>query len=298
MYELFDTIKKNIEFAINICTFFLNDKIKSVSDKISTMNYQKLQFDTIYYINSTAEKMHSYGTVLYNNYEFIARIVDLYQYIFTYLVAIIQYRKAEPLINTWSCVSVLTKSYYNYKNFNYSYVEVYEPKYNLILENVNDMILENVNDIFINLYEDIYSIISNETSIIDSLITIKYNKKYIHRVVDNHKNSLDTKNSKISLDESNVKFLSIEYRSKDYCMRPIVLELKNEEYLVNNEIFSAIFVKRLLEYQIPYHKFDSDYEIALLDNNLKTVYLKFGEYIKLNKTDYSVLVTGDVNTSK
>jgi hypothetical protein len=290
MYKLFETINQNVEIARNIFFNFINVQFKGVSDKISSVNYQKIQFDTIFYINRTVEKIHTYGTVLYNNYEFIARIVDLYQYIFTYLFAIVQYRRIEPLINTWSCVSVLTKSYYNYKNFNYSYVEVYEPKLNIILEKVNDML--------ISLYEDIYSIISNETSISDSLITIKYNNKYIHRVVDNEKNSFDTKKSKVVLDESNVKFLSIEYRSKDYYMRPIVLELKNEEYLVNNEILSAIFVKRLLEYQIPYHKFDTDYEIALLDNNLNTVYLKFGEYIKLNKNDYSVLKTGNVNTSK
>jgi hypothetical protein len=290
MYELFETINQNVEIARNIFFNFINVQFKGVSDKISSVNYQKIQFDTIFYINRTVEKIHTYGTVLYNNYEFIARIVDLYQYIFTYLFAIVQYRRIEPLINTWSCVSVLTKSYYNYKNFNYSYVEVYEPKLNIILEKVNDML--------ISLYEDIYSIISNETSISDSLITIKYNNKYIHRVVDNEKNSFDTKKLKVVLDESNVKFLSIEYRSKDYYMRPIVLELKNEEYLVNNEILSAIFVKRLLEYQIPYHKFDTDYEIALLDNNLNTVYLKFGEYIKLNKNDYSVLKTGNVNTSK
>jgi hypothetical protein len=290
MYKLFETINQNVEIARNIFFNFINVQFKGVSDKISSVNYQKIQFDTIFYINRTVEKIHTYGTVLYNNYEFIARIVDLYQYIFTYLFAIVQYRRIEPLINTWSCVSVLTKSYYNYKNFNYSYVEVYEAKLNIILEKVNDML--------ISLYEDIYSIISNETSISDSLITIKYNNKYIHRVVDNEKNSFDTKKSKVVLDESNVKFLSIEYRSKDYYMRPIVLELKNEEYLVNNEILSAIFVKRLLEYQIPYHKFDTDYEIALLDNNLNTVYLKFGEYIKLNKNDYSVLKTGNVNTSK
>lgn len=292
MYELFDNIKQNVEFARNICVNFINNKIINTYNKISSINYEKLQFDTIFFINSSAEKIHTYGTVIYKKYDFVARIVDILQYLFNYLYAIIQFRKTEPFIKTWSCVSVLTKSYYNYKNFNYAYVEVYEPKLNMGLEKLSIL--------FSSLYDDIYSIVSNETSISDSLITCKYNNKYIHRIVDNEKNSFDTKNSKIVVDESDAKFLSIEYYSKNYYMRPIVLELKNEEYVVNNEILSATFIKRLLEYQIPYHKFDKNYEVVILDNNLKTVCLKFGEYIKLNKTDYSVLKTSEIdeNVSK
>ena len=103
-----------------------------------------------------------------------------------------------------------------------------------------------------------YSIVSNENSICDCLITCKYNDKYIHRVVDCEKKTFGSKNSKIILDESNVKFLSIEYHSKHY-IRPLVLELKNEDYLVNNEILSATFIKRLLEYQVSYHIFDTNH---------------------------------------
>ena len=291
MYELFNTIKENVEFARSVCAYFINNHIIDTYNKISSVNYEKLQFDTIFYINSSAEKIHAYGTMIYKKYDFIARIVDLTQYAFIYLIAIIQYRRTEPLVNTWSCISVLTKSYYNYKNFNYAYIEAYEPKLNMILEKFNEN--------FSTLYDDVYSIVSTENSICDSLITFKYNDKYIHRIVDNDKKIFDAKNSKIILDESKVKFLSIEYYSKDY-MRPLVLELKNEDYLVNNEILSATFIKRLLEYQVSYHTFDKNYEIAILDNNLKAVYLKFGEYIKLNKTDYSVLKTGEFheNVSK
>jgi hypothetical protein len=274
---------------------FLNNQIKFAKDRarnlrntIASINYQKLQFDTIFCINSNIEKIHAYGTMIYEKYDFIARIVDLSQYAFIYLIAIIQYRRTEPLTNTWSCVSVLTKSYYNYKNFNYSYVEVYEPKLNMILEKLSTN--------FSALYYDVHSIISKENSICDSLITCKYNDKYIHRVVDRDNKTFTSKNSKIVLDESDIKFLSIEYRSKDYII-PLVLELKNGDYLVNNEILSATFIKRLLEYQISYHAFDKNYEITILDNNLKAVYLKFGEYIKLNKTDYSVLKTSEFHES-
>ena len=289
MYEFFETIKQNVEFARGVCAYFINNQVLHTYNKFSSINYEKMQFDTIFYINGCVEKIHAYGTMIYEKYDFIARIVDLSQYAFIYLIAIIQYRRTEPLTNTWSCVSVLTKSYYNYKNFNYAYVEVYEPKL--------DMILEKLSTNFSALYYDVHSIVSSENSICDSLITCKYNDKYIHRVVESDNKTFTSKNSKIVLDESDVKFLSIEYYSKHYII-PLVLELKNEDYLVNNEILSATFVKRLLEYQVSYHAFDKNYEIAILDNNLKAVYLKFGEYIKLDKTDYSILKTSEFHENE
>jgi hypothetical protein len=284
MYELFETIRQNVDIARNICIFFVTKQSTILYNEILSIDYQKLQFDTVFYLNRHAQNIYIYSIMIYEKYDFVARIVDSLQYTFNYLYAFVQFRKTEPFYHTWSCVSVLTNSYYNYKNFNYGYTEAYEPKLNMTLEKLSIH--------FSALYYHVYSIISNENSICDSLITYKYNNKYIHRIVDCDKKTFTSKNSKIIFDDSDVKFLSIEYRSKHY-MRPLVLELKNEDYLVNNEILSATFVKRLLEYQIPYHEFDKNYEITILDNNLKAVYLKFGEYIKLNKTDYSVLKTSE-----
>jgi hypothetical protein len=45
----------------------------------------------------------------------------------------------------------------------------------------------------------------------------------------------------------------------------------------------------MLEYQIAYHKFDKNYTILLLDNNLKSISLNFGEYIVLHKTYYTIM---------
>jgi hypothetical protein len=59
--------------------------------------------------------------------------------------------------------------------------------------------------------------------------------------------------------------------------------------LINNEILSCSFVKRLLEYQAAYHHFDKNYTILLMDNNLRTVSLNFGEYIVLHKTYYTIM---------
>jgi hypothetical protein len=263
---------------------FAKDQARNLRNKIASMNYQKLQFEIIFCINSGIENARLYGAAIYNEYYIVALMVDLLQYVLSYIFAAIQRRKIEPLSKNWSCVSMLTKSYFNYKNFNHSYVEIYDT--------IPPIVTEDVNSVFASLYHDVFSIVDNENSICDSLVTYKYDDMYIHRVIVAEKKTFSDENYKVVLDESDVKFLSIEYYSKLY-NQPRILELKNEEYLVNNELLSATFVKRLLEYQIPYHIFDKDYEISILDNNLQTTRLKFGEYIKLNKTDYSVLKTSD-----
>jgi hypothetical protein len=68
-----------------------------------------------------------------------------------------------------------------------------------------------------------------------------------------------------------------------------VTEIDKNELLINNEILSAAYVKRALEYQIPYHRFNKNYTILLMDNNLRTVNLNQGEYIVLHKSYYSIM---------
>jgi hypothetical protein len=92
----------------------------------------------------------------------------------------------------------------------------------------------------------------------------------------------------IQLDISDVKFLSIEYKS-DGEENPIVLELNKNDYLVNNEILSSGFVARALNYQIPYSKYDAKYKLKIMDNDLRTFEIDATQYIVLNKTGYSVM---------
>jgi hypothetical protein len=171
---------------------------------------------------------------------------------------------------SWSCVSALIKSYYNYKDFAYNYNELYE------FENAQT---------FADLYDTVRIVVDNEKTVSECLITFRADEKYIHRIYNSNKLG-DL--SEITVEQSGVKFLSIEYHSCHH-PEPIVLEIGKNEYLINNEILSAAYIKRALEYQIPFHKFNENYSVFIMDNNLKTVSLRFGEYVKLLENSYTVM---------
>jgi len=280
MFEFFDTLKQNIIIVKNVAIFFVTFQSKAIYKKIVETDYDALQYDALFFYNRVCEKINQRCGALYKNNSTVAILVDSIYYCAQYAFAIVQLRRVEPLSKTWSCVSALTKSYYNYKEFNYRYNEVYEQEKKTTLENVSAIVT--------NLYADIVSIMKRESSLAECLLTYKFDNKYIHRNSNANRISLDNKISKITLEESEVKFLSIEYHSMDY-LNPIVLELDKNDYLVNNEILSAVFVKRLLEYQVPYSKFNKNYTILIMDNNLKTISLNFDEYIILHKTYYTVV---------
>jgi hypothetical protein len=280
MFEFFEKIQQTVVLGKDIFLFFIAAKSKEIYNKIISTDYERLQYDIIFYINRAQEKINSKGTALYKNNSVVAKIVDYIHHALNFLYAIIQFRRVEPLHKTWSCVSALTKSYSNYKNFDYRYNEIYEMNKKSQTEDVASM--------YSNLYSNVVSIINQERSLVECLLTFKHNNKYIHRISNPDKNLKNDKASNIIMEDSEVRFISIEYHSKNY-LNPIVLELDKNEYLVNNELFSAIFIKRALEYQCPYHVFDRNYTLLLLDNNLRSINLNFGEYIVLHKTYYSIL---------
>jgi hypothetical protein len=283
MYEFFETLKNSIFLLKDICVCFVTNQSKVVYSKIVAVDYEKLQYDIIFNYNRLCEKIGARCLTLYNTNSIVSMVVDAVHYSFFYFYAIIQLRKIEPLAINWSCVSALTKSYTNYKVFSHKYNEVYEIH--------RKMCIEDITTIYSNLYDAVVSVVNAETSIVECLLTYKQDDKYIHRVSNPDKNLFQNAVSKITLDESEVRFLDIEYHSSDY-LKPIVFELDKSAYLVNNEILSAVFIKRMLEYQMPYHTFNDNYTIVLLDNNLKTVSLKFGEYVVLHKTYYTIMNGG------
>jgi hypothetical protein len=69
----------------------------------------------------------------------------------------------------------------------------------------------------------------------------------------------------------------------------INIEIDPLFYLDQNELFSSIFVLRCLEYQPLPYVFDSDYKLHIMDNEIKMFDLGSNEYIKLNKSGYTII---------
>ena len=92
----------------------------------------------------------------------------------------------------------------------------------------------------------------------------------------------------ISSEKTRNQFLSIEY-IHPLMDEKIVIDLNSSLYLIGNEILSADFIERYLEYQnIPF-VFDYDYSIEIMDSKINTFTIKYGQYILLNKTNYEIL---------
>jgi hypothetical protein len=277
MFELFAAIENNFAVIKAVCAHKYNDISQKVTTYINKFNIEQALFDVCFFGNRSYENVRKCCFYLYDNYSLINKGVNYFHYGSVCLIAYLQQKRVEPMTKSWSCVSALIKSYYTYKEFNYRYNELYEYEQPVAFDK---MVV-----LYQNIYNTVKAVVKSETAIAESLITYKHNNKLIHRIC-NAKSEPEI--SKIVTELSDVKFLSIEYHSRNYA-QPIVLELDKNEYLINNEILSCSFVKRLLEYQAAYHHFDKNYTILLMDNNLRTVSLNFGEYIVLHKTYYTIM---------
>ena len=96
---------------------------------------------------------------------------------------------------------------------------------------------------------------------------------------------------------SEVEFLSVEYRHPEMST-PLSFSIPRSMYLVGNELFSAGFVLRWLEYQPLWESFQFDelYTLHLIDHHIRQITLHYDEYIVLEKEEYRVVQTPPIET--
>jgi len=217
-------------------------------------------------------------TYLYNNVDFVKTNVDstmrfYYDNIKTKLVK----HRMEPFDNTWTGL-VYTK--------NGSYQE-------------NGYVLNDYNNIddpsemsqLASDFDGSYKFAKNTLSeeIPGYLVLLKSPHFWLSRICNDNVKDYD-----ISLTSTPKYFLSVEYSHP--CMEnKINIEIDPLLYLHQNELFSYIFVLRCLEYQPLPYVFDSEYKLQIMDNEIKMFELHSNEYIKLNKSGYSILTSNTNN---
>jgi hypothetical protein len=69
---------------------------------------------------------------------------------------------------------------------------------------------------------------------------------------------------------------------------PIILDVNIGYFYNKNEILSALFVKRLLEYQTMSYIFDTKYKLKILDWYLLPIEFGYNEYILLESSKYTI----------
>ena len=140
---------------------------------------------------------------------------------------------------------------------------------------------------FYDLYEEAYNTEYRKTN--RSILQMKCeDNRYTVRVLNS--GELDMQRNKISTDAliSNVRFITVKYmHPKMYS--PIYIDLPRNYYIEGNELLSATFVLRCLEYQSEYYVFDLDYIINVIDNDIKSFQLTANEYVYIGLDSYQVI---------
>lgn len=93
--------------------------------------------------------------------------------------------------------------------------------------------------------------------------------------------------------KSKVRFLSIIY-SHPHMNHDIELQLPQAMYYVGNELFSPMFVLRMLKYTVASasnYVFDMNYTLKIMDRNVKYTELSSNEYITLGEQMHEYSVT-------
>jgi hypothetical protein len=105
--------------------------------------------------------------------------------------------------------------------------------------------------------------------------------------------SVDNKiSSKLNIIQtrSYTKFLSVRYVHPNMSI-PIFIDLPKKLFIINNEILSATFILRWLEYNIGNgnYIFDKNYIIDIIDSSIKIVKFGYGDYCKLTEFGYTII---------
>jgi len=274
MFAMLEELSITLRQLIDIGIIYITEQIKPITERAKKLDWEQTQIMAVMYYSRGVEYSKKKFNQLYDNNKQFRYVVDRSQYTFSVTKAVFQMRKFEPFDENWYSISTLWKFYTDYKTHGYVYNDYYDKTRPLSFTEHFQM-----------LYKEAYDVFSGETSLVDAIVSFKLNGKYVHRLC---KKSSDGTVNNIQLDISDVKFLSIEYKS-DGEENPVVLELNKNDYLVNNEILSSGFVARALNYQIPYSKYDAKYKLKIMDNDLRTFEIDATQYIVLNKTGYSVM---------
>ena len=96
------------------------------------------------------------------------------------------------------------------------------------------------------------------------------------------------------LEYSNVKLLYVEYNHPKMNGVTIEFVIPKSLLLVGNELFSAAFIYRWLNYfNESWFVFDDNYTLNIMDDDIHQYVLHYGEYIVIDKND--IMVIGNMN---
>jgi hypothetical protein len=187
--------------------------------------------------------------------------------------------RCEPASGIWInvCSSICVNQDDKCARSPYHYVE----SYNVIDLNVSLSEMKGLFNEAIEMHADIEDemVVADKS---DTVVVAKMNGFY--KIM---RSGINRDIQEFTLAKSTVRFLSVEYHGAQNNSL-VVLTVPKTMCMQNNELFSAAFVRRLLEYQSDSFTFDMDYTLKIIDSEVKSIQLKSNQYIVLGETDYLV----------
>lgn len=243
-------------------------------------NIQPILENVFFFLSKALTNINNNVTYVYNNNIICRNIIDYIDYSVRYGKSMLYQYKIEPLLDNWLCIGSLYKKYNNKQPYTYSFYDFYN---NFSISTSNNF--EHSIDLYINWYESCANLNLLESTIDDCIVIMKYNGFYINRICNK---SIHVLTPIKEIKKSSVRFLSIEY-IHDNLENPIILSFDKGYYISDNEILSASFIRKLLEYQSEKYVFDMNYRIRIMDNNIHTFELNSNQYILLKELDYKII---------
>tara|TARA_B110000285_G_scaffold231990_1_gene302004 strand:- start:5129 stop:5995 length:867 start_codon:yes stop_codon:yes gene_type:complete len=278
-YNVLDVLlSTNVEYLINST----NDMITNLWD----VDYTSLGTNLFMRYIEIKIKLNTFCKYLYTNYDIVKNSVDITSYNIEYQKARYNKHRIEPFEEYWICVSMLLN---NNKDKFSGNEDIYLENYQFIKPHLTPDISqkEYYNECLTYFTETASSIASCDKQVLETMVTM--------RIGNNTFNKSFNKGTIINQDESNycntlskVSFLSIEY-THPKMDKKIVINIPKSMYFANNNILSALFIKRYLEYQYEPYIFDNKYTLNLMDNNVKMFSMKYTDSIVLSENTYQVV---------
>ena len=248
---------------------------------IKNINYSEIGFTLLTYYSKTSGYIKEKITEINNDNEVLKCIGEFVNYSLRYIHAILTNRRIEPMDNKWISIGVLridTSS--DKKGF------VFQESFERIEDN-RDYLMEYVEpswtDSYIQWTDAMKQISTSDEKIKETLVTLRYEDKYIYRVCNKKSQTI----TDINFELSSKKFLSIDYCHSSL-ERPIFIDLGKNAYCIGNEILSPSFIKRCLEYNCNTSHFDMSYKLKILTDTIDTIEISSEEYIVIEKNGYSI----------
>jgi hypothetical protein len=215
-----------------------------------------------FFLGNMRTKLHAFGNQFYN--EYTSTMIERGVYAFHWICASLFGRKLEPLSQRWVSYTKLTCSFDMQET--YDFLE--DSDYGDHVYSEED-------------FEIIRSIAKEDNTILSYMILFRDHEKYISRMVGKTLTPIQRK-------RSNEGFISIQYTHPDM-EESIYIDLTSGYYLCGNELLSATFIKRYLQYQNLPYVFDKQYTLHIIDNKINEFSIGYGKYLRLGVDNYQIV---------